>query len=450
MLAFQHDRPEDAGGVLRRALDRSTDEDVRRSVIGFAGVIATVHPRGAELDVVRDVAASSTTGVLTPGVALLQVVQDLAAGHLNAAVATIDDVMATASEWSEEMPETALVLGMARVWALGLAGRVDEARNEAEDCYEACLLAGPDQTRGSRWCLVRGMLALAAGRPRAAVVMLEEGATVLENIDPGFLRPTRANLAMAYALLGDVSAATREERSANAASTTFDGIFGVDVRRASAWVHAARGELSAAARCAQDAAEQGAAGEQWAFEALAQHDVARLGRAPVVADRLEHLSAIVDGELVGLFAAHARGLAGHDGPVLDRVSAAFADLGYELFAAEASAAAASFHRRAGMKASAFASAARAQDLALRCEGARTPLLASIHQPDGLTAREREVAELAATGLPSRDIGARLDISVRTVDNLLGRVYTKLGLSGRDELGTVFGRRSRGGETRVSP
>ena len=245
------------------------------------------------------------------------------------------------------------------------------------------------------------------------------------------------------------SAATREERNANAAGTTFDGIFGVDVRRASAWVHAARGELSAAARCAQSAADLGAAGEQWAFEAVALHDVARLGHAPVVADRLEHLSTIVDGDLIDLFAAHARGLAGHDGPALDTVSATFADLGYELFAAEASATAASSHRRAGKKGSAFGATARAHDLALRCEGARTPLLASIHEPDGVTAREREVAELAATGLPSRDIGARLDISVRTVDNLLGRVYTKLGLSGRDELGVVFGHRNQGGEPRVS-
>ena len=204
VLAFQHDRPEEAAEILRGALERITDADSRRSLIGLAGVITNVHPRGAELDVAIAVAALPTAGALTPGAALLEVVQDLAAGRLDAAVATIDQVMATATEWAAELPETALVLGMARVWALGLAGRVDEASKEADDCYEACLLDGIDQTRGPRWCLVRGMLALASGRPRAAVAMLEEGATLLENVDPGFLRPTRANLAMAYALLGDV------------------------------------------------------------------------------------------------------------------------------------------------------------------------------------------------------------------------------------------------------
>jgi DNA-binding CsgD family transcriptional regulator len=50
-----------------------------------------------------------------------------------------------------------------------------------------------------------------------------------------------------------------------------------------------------------------------------------------------------------------------------------------------------------------------------------------------------VAELAAAGLPSRGIAERLGITTRTVDNLLGRVYVKLGISGRSELVEVFAR-----------
>jgi len=51
----------------------------------------------------------------------------------------------------------------------------------------------------------------------------------------------------------------------------------------------------------------------------------------------------------------------------------------------------------------------------------------------LTARDREIAVLAAGGLSSKDIAGRLVVSARTVDNHLQRVYAKLGISGRDEL-----------------
>jgi DNA-binding CsgD family transcriptional regulator len=53
----------------------------------------------------------------------------------------------------------------------------------------------------------------------------------------------------------------------------------------------------------------------------------------------------------------------------------------------------------------------------------------------LSSREREVALLAANGLTSREIAERLFVSKRTVDNHLQRIYTKLGVTGRHELGS---------------
>jgi DNA-binding CsgD family transcriptional regulator len=44
-----------------------------------------------------------------------------------------------------------------------------------------------------------------------------------------------------------------------------------------------------------------------------------------------------------------------------------------------------------------------------------------------------VAALAAGGLSSKQIAARLAMSVRTVDNHLRAVYLKLGIAGRTEL-----------------
>ena len=65
-------------------------------------------------------------------------------------------------------------------------------------------------------------------------------------------------------------------------------------------------------------------------------------------------------------------------------------------------------------------------------------LARIHLLRGhdseLTAAERRVAELAATGMTNKDVAAALFISPKTVESNLGRVYRKLGIRTRVELG----------------
>ena len=176
--------------------------------------------------------------------------------------------------------------------------------------------------------------------------------------DRGWLRPMHAYLAMAAALTGDVAAAEDHERRAAVGIRSIDGVFGVDVGRARAWVRAGRGEMTAALDEARAAADTAAAGNQSALEAFALHDVARFGSAPEVADRLGELSGVVDGALVDTLAAHARALVEAEGSKLDAVSARFANVGLDLFAAEASAAAAFAHRSAGRKASVYGARSR--------------------------------------------------------------------------------------------
>jgi len=55
----------------------------------------------------------------------------------------------------------------------------------------------------------------------------------------------------------------------------------------------------------------------------------------------------------------------------------------------------------------------------------------------LSPQELQVAQLAAEGLSNRDIGARLFLSHRTVGSHLNRVYPKLGVHTRTELGAVL-------------
>jgi len=69
---------------------------------------------------------------------------------------------------------------------------------------------------------------------------------------------------------------------------------------------------------------------------------------------------------------------------------------------------------------------------VRTELARTNVR---HNPAlALTPSEQQVADLAASGMTNRDVAATLFIGIKTVEHNLSRVYTKLGIRSRAELG----------------
>jgi DNA-binding CsgD family transcriptional regulator len=70
---------------------------------------------------------------------------------------------------------------------------------------------------------------------------------------------------------------------------------------------------------------------------------------------------------------------------------------------------------------------------LRASGATSAdALAPVEVAD-LTPQERQIAELAASGLSNRDIGQRLFLSHRTISTHLYRIYPKLGVTSRAQL-----------------
>ncbi|MFJ7290583.1 LuxR family transcriptional regulator AbsR2 [Streptomyces collinus] len=148
------------------------------------------------------------------------------------------------------------------------------------------------------------------------------------------------------------------------------------------------------------------------------YDAVRLGAPDKVVDRLD-----------GVFARHADALTRADGPDLDEVAGELERRGFLLFAAEAHAQAVRAHRdpRAARH-----SRTRAVALARRCQGARTPALSGLVLGE-LTARQRQIVTLAATGLTNRQIAERLTLSVRTVGNHLYSAYARLGASDRGAL-----------------
>lgn len=157
--------------------------------------------------------------------------------------------------------------------------------------------------------------------------------------------------------------------------------------RARALLHAAAGEL--------DAAERSCA------EALAQHE-----RLPAMA--LERARTLL--VLGGLRRRGRRRRAARE--ALEPALRTFTDLQAPLWAAQA---------RAELD---------------RVQPRRTAA-------DGLTDAERRVARLTAEGLTNREVAATLFVSPRTVEATLARVYRKLGIGSRAELG----RRMAAGEPR---
>jgi len=104
-------------------------------------------------------------------------------------------------------------------------------------------------------------------------------------------------------------------------------------------------------------------------------------------------------------------------------------------------------RRAGRRVESREILRPALDLAHRCGAlaltsrTRTELIAAGGRPrrlvlsglDSLTPSERRVAQLAAAGLPNREIAQNLFITARTVEGHLSHAYQKLDITSRDQL-----------------
>ena len=151
-----------------------------------------------------------------------------------------------------------------------------------------------------------------------------------------------------------------------------------------------------------------------------------------VSARLRELADLLGNPMAEIVATHSRGLANHDGDLLDDAAGRFEKLGAMAMAADAAAQAAREHARANSRLKELESSTHAHWHASQC-GLRTPATATIERPLPITDREREVATLVAAGLSSRQIGERLHVSARTVEGHLYRIFTKLGIADRDEL-----------------
>jgi DNA-binding CsgD family transcriptional regulator/predicted DNA-binding protein (UPF0251 family) len=292
--------------------------------------------------------------------------------------------------------------------------------------------------------LFRMQTALAVGRPVTAARWGAEAAAGFAGHDPaGWRFLAVVSLTQALGMSGRAGQARDALADAEGAYRASHEFFAPDLLLARAWTAAAEGELTAARELARKGAAAAAGSGQHATEVVALHTAVCFGDR-TASDRLAALTSLVDGVRAGAAAAHARALADDDGEGLDAASDRLEEIGAVLLAADAAAQAALAHHRRGGRSRAIAAAARAAKLAEVCENARTPALRQAAQPLPLTAREREIASLAALGLSNRQIAERLTVSVRTVEGHIYRSCIKLDVSSRDDLTALFtgGTRSR--------
>ncbi|WP_157845501.1 helix-turn-helix domain-containing protein [Kitasatospora phosalacinea] len=292
-------------------------------------------------------------------------------------------------------------IGYVHCFALLMAGQVRHACRIAENGYRHELAAG-NTALADGWLAMRGRVADTVGAPHPF-----EGPAPRLMLAP---RPA------ALAVFGD-RGADQDRRHENRLFLPWSTL-------SRAWATAAGGNTTLAARQALAAADTAMALGQYAVEATASYDAARLGNPHAVRHRLAALADLVPGPVVPTLAAAAAALARSDPAALDLVAEKFTELGMDLLAAEAVTAAAALRRTC------------APPRTLACPTATTPLLQLTAPLVDLTSRERDVVLLAAGGFTSPVIGHRLALSARTVDNYLGRAYQKLGVANRRELGPL--------------
>jgi len=314
----------------------------------------------------------------------------------------------------------------ARIWA----GELAEADAVATSGYQEALRLGSVEAQGYYSSTI-AQCRLVQGDVTGALRWARQGVTIARTLSRFYYPRALQHLVEALALAGEPDDAARVLVELEAATEYLFDWEAAEVERARGWIAVARGDMGSALRLLTDSAAIAARSGDRVLQSAALHDLARFGRAAEVADRLAELALIIEGPLAPARAAHAAALAKDDPEGLEQAAAAFEALGAILFAAEAMAEAAVAWRRAGAPRKGVAAEQQAGALAGRCEGARTPGLTTTAASRAvLSARELEIARLAAGGVSNREIAARLHLSLHTVENRLHAVYEKLGVAGR--------------------
>jgi DNA-binding CsgD family transcriptional regulator len=322
-----------------------------------------------------------------------------------------------------------LVIGWGEVMALTAAGDF----SAAEQVWKryAAMPAGAPAVHAVVNAML-GLVDLARGVLPSASSAFQNSLSAMSRGSPfSWLMLVAALSAQVEGARGDSAAAAAALRRSEEAYGPQTAVFLPELELARAWERASVGQASDAQTHAVRAAQIARQSGMYAVEMRALHTAVRFDDRSQT-DRLAELATTLNTPLAEAIAQHARGLADHDGDVLDAAADRFADMGAVALAADAAAQAAREHARTGRHGQEIKSSTRAHGLA-RQGGIRTPAVDAAALPSPITAREHEIANLVAAGLSNRQIADRLIVSVRTVEGHVYRIFAKLGIDDRDQL-----------------
>jgi DNA-binding CsgD family transcriptional regulator len=278
------------------------------------------------------------------------------------------------------------------------------------------------------------LAAFLRGKPRHAQAIIDQVGPLPS--DP-LASSAEALRALSAALTGRADVATRLLARAEEAMRRENRTSNPMMDHARIWTLVVAKQPHDARHVAVEAIGRALESHRWGAALDLAHDLARIGGPSEAMAVLEQIGDRVDGPLASARRLHVDGLARGDADSLEMASAAFAGMGAELLAAEAAADAGRAARRHGEARRSTRLLQRAATLAASTEDVQTPSLLMPAELTPLTAREREIASLAASGLTSDAIASRLFLSVRTVDNHMQHVYQKLGIGSRTELAVAM-------------
>ncbi|HEX7322872.1 MAG TPA: LuxR C-terminal-related transcriptional regulator [Mycobacterium sp.] len=329
----------------------------------------------------------------------------------------------------------AVLLVIYQVQALILGGYVAQAQTVAERAYQQCADV-PGQGRATATA-IKGVAALGNGDLSTAVECLKVALTEFEiaKITHGISHVFGVPYTQAVALSGDGGAAVQAlsllQRNRHPAHAYLepDGLV------AAGWVAAARGRTSEARALAVQGAEYARTRGQPGREVLCLQAAIQFGDDRHAA-RLTELMQTVEGPRVALVGRWAAALADDNGEALLALSGDLAEMGDRVAAADAAAHAAVAFGRHGRRGSALTAGGRADRLIAEC-GAVTPATRLVTAPLPLSGREREIATMVADRLSNKEIAEALTLSVRTVENHIYHVCSKLGVANRGELARLM-------------
>ncbi|MFD9624114.1 LuxR C-terminal-related transcriptional regulator [Streptomyces virginiae] len=318
----------------------------------------------------------------------------------------------------------------AQAIALASLGSLDKACQILSREYETAATNGYSKVDARRGVAL-GRILLELGRPQKAL----ELSTLTSDYDPGWepwRQQARAQRVLAAAVLpGQLTAQIIQE------------LHSVEVAHnltwhstALAWAAYSDGDQAEAVRLLTHAIEVQYARGSNGDVAILIHEMARLGISEYARP---YLNVPVQGAFLQARVDICRSIESGDPALLERSATVFSEAGAALYAAEAFSYLSHLHQADQNDRAATAARLRAASLVTDCEGAVSPALQRLHETQPLSARERQIARLAAQGLRDKEIAERLVLSERTVSNHLYRTYRKLGVENRRELQRLYER-----------